>query len=129
MFRNVNLNNLESVLQRNPRTDRAGECIFRASGGTNFENFPAQRQLWWCLRGFDVYTGLPKKTLDCLYYSTSWFSNCFDSSQLIVSVWIWNAGCKHSIRPASQADEQLKTYGLRKLRSFRRRSNLGGDGA
>ena len=36
VFRNVNLNNLENVLQRNLRTDRARECIFRAPGGANF---------------------------------------------------------------------------------------------
>ena len=36
MFRNVNLSNLENNLQRNFRTDRAQECIFRASGGANF---------------------------------------------------------------------------------------------
>ena len=39
MFRNVNVSNLESVSQRNLRTDRAGVCFFRASGGTKFENF------------------------------------------------------------------------------------------
>ena len=36
VFRNVNLSNLENVLQRNLRADRARECIFRASGGANF---------------------------------------------------------------------------------------------
>ena len=36
MFRNVNLSNLVNALQRNLRTDRAWECIFRASGGANF---------------------------------------------------------------------------------------------
>ena len=36
MFRNVNLSNLENVLQRNLRTNRARQCIFRASGGANF---------------------------------------------------------------------------------------------
>ena len=36
MFRNVNLNDLENVLQRNLRTDRPWQCIFRASGGANF---------------------------------------------------------------------------------------------
>ena len=35
-FCNVNLSNLENVLQRNLRTDRAWECIFRGSGGANF---------------------------------------------------------------------------------------------
>ena len=39
MFRNVNVSNLESVSQRNLRTDRAGVCFFRASEGTKFENF------------------------------------------------------------------------------------------
>ena len=32
MFRNVNLSNLENVLQRNLRLDRARQCNFRASG-------------------------------------------------------------------------------------------------
>ena len=64
MFFNVNLSNLENVLQRNLRNDRAGECIFRASGGTNFENFSAQCQPWWWLCGFNICTGLPQKTLD-----------------------------------------------------------------
>ena len=35
MFCNVNLGSLGSVLQRDLRTDKARECIFRASGGTN----------------------------------------------------------------------------------------------
>ena len=61
MFRNVNSRNLKNVLQRNLRTGRTRERIFRASGGTNFENFSAQRR-----------TGLPKKTLD-----TSLAENCF----------------------------------------------------
>ena len=38
MFRNVNLSNLKKVLQRNLKTESARECIFRASGGTNFGN-------------------------------------------------------------------------------------------
>ena len=54
VFRNQSLSNLENVLQRNLRTDKARECIFRVSEGTNFENFSA----------FDLCTGLPKKTLD-----------------------------------------------------------------
>ena len=36
MFCNVNLINVENVLQRNLRTDRAWQCIFGASGGANF---------------------------------------------------------------------------------------------
>ena len=32
MLANVNYSSFENVLQRNPRTSRAGECIFRASG-------------------------------------------------------------------------------------------------
>ena len=43
MFCNVNVSNLGNVLQRNLGTGRARECIFRESGGTNFENFTA-----WC---------------------------------------------------------------------------------
>ena len=38
---NVNLSNLENVLQRNLRTDRVRDWIFRASGGRNFDFFPA----------------------------------------------------------------------------------------
>ena len=36
MFRNAKLSNLENVLQRNLRTDRARQCIFRASGDAKF---------------------------------------------------------------------------------------------
>ena len=61
VFRNVNLSNLENVLQKNRRTDLAEECIFRASGGTNFENFCDLRQPWCRPLEFDVCTGLPKK--------------------------------------------------------------------
>ena len=61
MFRNVNLSNLENVLHGNLRTDRTSECIFRASGGTNFENFSFQRQPWLRFLEFGLYTGLPKK--------------------------------------------------------------------
>ena len=43
---NVNLSNLGNVLERNLRTKSARECIFRASGSTNFETFTARRQLW-----------------------------------------------------------------------------------
>ena len=34
LFCNVNFNNLENVLHRNLRANRARECIFRAIGGT-----------------------------------------------------------------------------------------------
>ena len=54
VYRNVNLDNLENVLQINLRTDSAGEFIFRESGGTNFKSFSAQRQPWWRLFGFDT---------------------------------------------------------------------------
>ena len=43
-FRNLNLSNLGNVLQRNFRTNRVRECIFKASGGTNFEKSSARRQ-------------------------------------------------------------------------------------
>ena len=63
MFRTVNLGSLENVLQRNLRTERARECIFRAFGGTNFENVP-----YWRHSGVFVdsmYVPVyPKKTLD-----------------------------------------------------------------
>ena len=61
VFRNVSLSNLENVLQGNLKTD-CQECMFRVSEGANFENFSAWHQSWWCLCGFDVCTGLPKKS-------------------------------------------------------------------
>ena len=64
VFCNESLSNLGNVLQRNLRVDRARECFFRVSGGTNFEKHSAQRQPSWRLRAFDVCTGRPKKTLD-----------------------------------------------------------------
>ena len=65
--RNVDLNSLGNVLQRNLRTNSAREWIFRASGSTNFEKFTAQRrQSCWHLHGFNVCAGLTKKTLHTL---------------------------------------------------------------
>lgn len=52
--------NLENV-KWNLRTYRATECIFRASGGSNFENFTTQHQPWWHLWGFNICISLPKK--------------------------------------------------------------------
>ena len=46
VFHNVTLSNLENVLQRHLRTDRARECIFTVTGGTNFEISSALRQPW-----------------------------------------------------------------------------------
>ena len=40
VFHNVNLSNLENVLQKNLRTDRAREFIFRVFGDKNFEKYP-----------------------------------------------------------------------------------------
>ena len=68
MSRNVNLCNLGNVLQRNFKTDRTRECIFRASGSTNFEKLTAWRQTWWRLR---ECAGLPKKNLDTLLSPSS----------------------------------------------------------
>ena len=62
VFHNVNLSNLGNVLQRNLRTDRARQCIFRASEDTNLENSPSGCQTWWHLYGFNVCTGMPKKS-------------------------------------------------------------------
>ena len=62
MLRNVNPIYLENVLQRNLRTDCARECIFRASGGTNFESFPSDYQPWLCPFEFDVCGSLLKET-------------------------------------------------------------------
>ena len=64
VFCNVSLSDLENVLQRNLRTDRAKECIFRVSGGTNFENLSTRCQPFWCLCGFNVCTCQPKRNLD-----------------------------------------------------------------
>ena len=68
VFCNASLSNLENVL----KTDRARECIFRVSGGTNFENLSTQCQRWWCLYGFHVCTGLPKKTLHVSLAATNY---------------------------------------------------------
>ena len=62
VFCNESLSNLENVLKRNLRTDRAKVCIFRASGGTNFENLLVQRFLKFSLQNF------PQKTLDTSDY-------------------------------------------------------------
>ena len=43
VFHNGNLNNLENVLQRNLRKDRDRKCIFRAFGGTTFEDVPTNQ--------------------------------------------------------------------------------------
>ena len=40
VFCNANLSNLENVFSRNLRTDGAGECTFRASGGQFFPSAP-----------------------------------------------------------------------------------------
>ena len=55
MFCNVNFSNLENILQRKQKPRRTRECIslFRASGGTNFEDFSK----FGC--GFHGFTGLP----------------------------------------------------------------------
>ena len=58
------VSNLENVLQKNLRTERTGEFIFRAPRDSNFENFCTRCQSWWCLCGLDVWISLPKKTLD-----------------------------------------------------------------
>ena len=62
VFHNVNLSYLVNVLQRNLSTRRAGECIFRPSGGTNYENFPVQCQPWWRLPELDLCNDLPKNS-------------------------------------------------------------------
>ena len=66
---NISLSYLQNVFQRNLRTDRATKCIFRVSGGTNFEYFYTLLQPWWCLRGFNMCTGLPTKNSGCI---TAW---------------------------------------------------------
>ena len=66
VFQNVSLSNLENVLQRDLRTGRARESIFRVSGGTDFENISAWGQPWWCLSWFDVCISLPQKNSGCV---------------------------------------------------------------
>ena len=66
VFQNISLSNLGNVLQRDLRTDRARESIFRVSGGTNFENLSTWGQPWWCLSGFDVCISLPQKNSGCV---------------------------------------------------------------
>ena len=58
MFCNVNFSNFENLLQRKQKTGRTKECIsiFRASGGTNFENFSKFGCGSGC--GFDGCNGL-----------------------------------------------------------------------
>ena len=60
----VGLSNLK-IFNKKKIKNRAKECIFRVSGGTNFENFSSQHQPWWCFNGFDVCTCLPKKLWIC----------------------------------------------------------------
>ena len=47
VFRNVNLSNLENLLQRNVRTGRVRECIFRASGDNFFPSAPIMVAPLW----------------------------------------------------------------------------------
>ena len=61
MFCNVNLSNLENNLQRNLRRDRDRECIFRASGGTNFENFSTSNDHGGAFMGSMFVPVCPKK--------------------------------------------------------------------
>ena len=53
-------NNLENILERNLTTDRAKECIFRASEGTDLGNFFTGHQLWG-LAGLMYVPLYPKK--------------------------------------------------------------------
>ena len=64
VFHNISLSNLENVSQRNLRHDRARQWSFRVYGRRNFESFSTPCQSWCCLCGFDVWTGLHKKTLN-----------------------------------------------------------------
>ena len=74
----LTLSNLGNVLQRNLKTDRGRESIF--IWRHKFINFSTKHQPWWCLCGFDVCTGLPKKTLchcHCYYREVSQNWNFF----------------------------------------------------
>ena len=63
VFRNVSLSNLENVIQRNLRTNRAKVCILEYLE-TEISKIFAWHQPWWYLCGFDMCTCLPQKTLD-----------------------------------------------------------------
>ena len=52
----MNISNLENVLQRNLRTDRVRECIFRELGGTIWKMYPLGAFI-----GFDVLYGCAQK--------------------------------------------------------------------
>ena len=64
MLPNLNLRNLENVLQRSLRTNRAGECIFRASGGTSLKTFLYHANIAMPLLVRCMYRSAQKKTLD-----------------------------------------------------------------
>ena len=51
---------MENILERNLTTDRAKECIFRASEGTDLGNFFTGHQLWG-LAGLMYVPLYPKK--------------------------------------------------------------------
>ena len=72
VFRNVSLSNLENVLQRNLRTDRASKCIFRVSGGTQIlEIYPFGSNHGGTLMGSMFVPASPKNSryvADLYYY-------------------------------------------------------------
>ena len=58
----VNSGNLENVFQRILRTDSARGCIFKASGGTNFENFRLDANHVGTLRVQCIYRSAQKNS-------------------------------------------------------------------
>ena len=73
MFGNVNLSNLENVLQRNLRSDRGREWIFRVFGGTVLKVCPLGGNYGGAIVNSIYVPVCPKKTLDTsLMRDKSW---------------------------------------------------------
>ena len=60
----IHVSNLENVMQRNLRTHRAREYIFRVTGDTNFENYPLGANSGGNFLGSVYIPVYAKKTLD-----------------------------------------------------------------
>ena len=79
VFHTTNLNNLENILQRSLRTDRAREKLFRASGSTNLENLLSDADHGGTFVGLMyICIGLPKKALDMSLVKISLVINSWD---------------------------------------------------
>ena len=96
IFWNASLNNLENVLQRSVRKDRARECIFRVSGSTNFDNCSGWYQPWWHLCSAQKNSGYIIEIAylqQVAFYKKKTFQ-VHSSVKLIVIIWFdvdhWN---------------------------------------